>query len=234
MTTFNLADHVMDLRGKAYLPVAPRIVAFRIEHPDWSITTTPTVFADREFMVATIADADGRIVATAHKSVTTFAGGALEKAETGAIGRALSLCGYGTLQALDLDEGDEIAEAPVARPARKAPPPAAAPDGWSERVKAAAGDANALAKLWAEVIDEQNAFRRAYAQAAIGAAFADAITAKAGDGMADAARKRAVGLLAEMAVVLGDGAQPDKARAKLDAAAATIGKAHDALLAVAS
>ena len=38
-----------------------------------------------------------------------------EKAETGAIGRALAMLGFGTQHALsDLDEGDRIVDAPVA------------------------------------------------------------------------------------------------------------------------
>jgi hypothetical protein len=37
----------------------------------------------------------------------------IEKAETGAIGRVLALCGYGTLQAPEFDEQDRLADAPV-------------------------------------------------------------------------------------------------------------------------
>ena len=37
----------------------------------------------------------------------------IEKAETGAIGRALAMCGYGTLQAPEFDEQDRLADAPV-------------------------------------------------------------------------------------------------------------------------
>lgn len=114
--TINLADHMMSLKGKAYLPVAPRIVAFREEHPDWSIQTEPVEFRDTALCRAIVLDADGRIIATSFKTVTAFAGGSFEKAETGAIGRALSLCGYGTLAAMDHDEGDDIAEAPVTVP----------------------------------------------------------------------------------------------------------------------
>lgn len=38
-----------------------------------------------------------------------------EKAETGAIGRALAHCGYGTQFAPDLDEGERIVDAPQAK-----------------------------------------------------------------------------------------------------------------------
>ena len=37
----------------------------------------------------------------------------IEKAETGAVGRALAMCGYGTLQAPEFDEGERIADAPI-------------------------------------------------------------------------------------------------------------------------
>ena len=37
----------------------------------------------------------------------------IEKAETGAIGRALAMCGYGTLQAPGFDEQDRLADTPV-------------------------------------------------------------------------------------------------------------------------
>jgi hypothetical protein len=45
----------------------------------------------------------------------------LEKAETGAIGRALALCGYGTQFAPELEEAERIVDSPVAR-GSKAPP----------------------------------------------------------------------------------------------------------------
>lgn len=40
----------------------------------------------------------------------------MEKAETGSIGRALALAGYGTKFAIELDEGPRIVDAPVERP----------------------------------------------------------------------------------------------------------------------
>jgi hypothetical protein len=41
-------------------------------------------------------------------------GNVFEKDETGAVGRALAMCGYGTLQAPEFDEGDRLADAPLA------------------------------------------------------------------------------------------------------------------------
>ena len=67
-------------------------------------------------MKAVIKDATGRVIATAHKKETE-AGfpDYIEKAETGAIGRALAMCGYGTLQAPEFDESERLADAPLER-----------------------------------------------------------------------------------------------------------------------
>lgn len=162
----NLADHVIDLRGKAYLPVAPRIAYFRDQHDDWAIVTDVIIDDGAPRLVrATIIDADGRIRATAHKTVTAFEGGSVEKAETGAIGRALSLVGVGTLLALDMDEGEEIADAPQAKPAKgKADGPAPT--------------AAELAALDALGVDDLRAAYKA-AQSANRQRFADAIAERA-------------------------------------------------------
>src|SRR5690606_22880776 len=66
---------------------------------------------------AVIRDATGRIVATSHKAETVNGfPDFLEKAETGAVGRALALIGYGTQFCADeLDEGARIVDSPVDR-----------------------------------------------------------------------------------------------------------------------
>jgi hypothetical protein len=99
-----------------YLPVAARIAWFRREHPDWSIITKAVQRANKAVvMKAIIKDASGRIIATARKKETE-AGfpDYIEKAETGAVGRALAMCGYGTLQAPEFDEGERLADTPIA------------------------------------------------------------------------------------------------------------------------
>jgi len=98
-----------------YLPVAPRIAWFRREHPDWSIITEAVRSANKAVvMKATIKDSTGRIIATARKKETEIGfPDYIEKAETGAVGRALAMCGYGTLQAPEFDEGERLADAPV-------------------------------------------------------------------------------------------------------------------------
>jgi hypothetical protein len=39
----------------------------------------------------------------------------IEKIETGSVERELAMCGYGTLQAPEFDEGERLADSPVAR-----------------------------------------------------------------------------------------------------------------------
>ncbi|MEM2111893.1 MAG: hypothetical protein QXX08_08470 [Candidatus Bathyarchaeia archaeon] len=98
-----------------YLPVAARIMWFRREHPDWSIVTKTVQLANKGIvMKAIVKNAEGRIIATARKKETEIGfPDYIEKAETGAIGRALALCGYGTLQAPEFDEGERLADAPI-------------------------------------------------------------------------------------------------------------------------
>ena len=117
---FNPETRLITLKGGAlYLPVAWRLVWFREEHPDWSIETHP-LHLDIEGGVAvyqaTVRDAEGRVIATATK-VETRANFAdfVEKAETGAVGRALAMCGYGTQFAPELNEGERIVDAPQTR-----------------------------------------------------------------------------------------------------------------------
>lgn len=105
---------IMDIRGKPYLQVAHRIVWFREEHPDWSIETSIKVDGNSALGHAIISDPTGRTIATAHKS-ETIKGFAdfIEKAETGAIGRALALCGYGTQFAPELEEKERLVDSPI-------------------------------------------------------------------------------------------------------------------------
>jgi hypothetical protein len=134
---------LLNLKGKDYLEVKYRLVWFREEHPTWSIETQFLTIDERSACArAVVKDENGRIIATSHKQET--AGNFpdfMEKAETGAIGRALALIGYGTQFCADeLDEGDRIVDAPVAKRssygvALKAPRPGARPDALSSSGK---------------------------------------------------------------------------------------------------
>jgi hypothetical protein len=128
---FNPNDHLISLKGKSYLEVKYRLVWFRDENPDWGISTD-IVKLDMEakyaIVKATITDPTGRVLAqgTKMEDIKGF-GDFLEKAETGAIGRALGILGYGTQFAPEFDEvvpgveNPRIVDAPIEQPnARRA------------------------------------------------------------------------------------------------------------------
>jgi len=120
---FNPNDHLTDIKGKPYLPVQWRLVWFREEHPDWTIETQiSSQFENGAIMKAQIKDETGKVISQAHKMETKAGfGDYLEKAETGAIGRALGMTGYGTQFSPDLDEGDvRIVDAPISNTTSKA------------------------------------------------------------------------------------------------------------------
>jgi hypothetical protein len=98
-----------------YLPIAARIAWFGREHPYWSIITKVKKWGDKAVvMKAPIKDMLGTVIATTRKKETEIGfPDYIEKAETGAIGRALAMCGYGTLQAPEFDEQDRLADAPI-------------------------------------------------------------------------------------------------------------------------
>lgn len=94
--------------GRTYLPVSARLVWFREEHADWGIVTEPLeINHEKQYAVfrATIFNAEGKIMAvgTKKEDVKGF-GDYIEKSETGAVGRALAMCGYGTQFSPELDE----------------------------------------------------------------------------------------------------------------------------------
>lgn len=114
---FDVKKALIKIQGdRDYLPVAQRLVWFREEHPDWAIVTEPVIIdIEKGYSVfkATVLNADGKPVGSGTKMETArgfpdFA----EKAETGAIGRALAVCGYGTQFAPELEEGERIVDTP--------------------------------------------------------------------------------------------------------------------------
>jgi hypothetical protein len=127
---------------KDYLPVQWRLVWFRDQYPQGEITTEILhLDMDKEIEIevdkwndtikryekvkkvakgicvfkATIKDGKGGIATgTKQENAASFAD-YIEKAETGAIGRALAALGYGTQFTEDDGEGERLADAPVER-----------------------------------------------------------------------------------------------------------------------
>lgn len=125
-----------------YLDVKWRLVWYREQCPDGTIDTEELAYdLDREMSVevyvwnnekrrsekmiktapgyaryrAIVTDGKGgRATGTKSECAASFPDFG-EKAETGAIGRALAALGFGTQFAADLDEGDRIVDAPVER-----------------------------------------------------------------------------------------------------------------------
>ena len=117
--SFDPNAHLTDIKGKQYLEVKWRLVWFREEHPSdegWGIVTSEKEVTETSARFhAEITDPEGRVVATGTKTETKAGfGDFVEKAETGSIGRALALLGYGTQWCEELEEGERIVDAPVA------------------------------------------------------------------------------------------------------------------------
>lgn len=126
--SFDVQKHLMKLKDKDYLPVAARLIWYRDEHPDWSVITEIVELDDAHAVFrASVLNTDGRIIGTGTK-LETKGGFAdyVEKAETGAIGRALALCGYGTQFAPELEEGERIVDSPQEPKQAQAKPQGAA------------------------------------------------------------------------------------------------------------
>lgn len=146
---------LLNLRGREYLEVKYRIVWFREDHPDWAIETELLSVTDNSaYARALIKDEHGRTIATSHKFETQKGfPDFIEKAETGAIGRALALIGYGTQFCADeLDDGrggndfgsakgkssaKRPEAAPTAAPRTPSAAPASAPKAAPASAKAA-------------------------------------------------------------------------------------------------
>ena len=126
-----IGDMITVRGGGLYLPVRRRVGWMRgypEVHPTWTIDTYAEEVVRGTFKNgkveggyaryrANVFDESGRLISTGTK--TEYSERFLdfvEKAETGAIGRALAVAGYGTEAAVDLDEGldqERIADAPV-------------------------------------------------------------------------------------------------------------------------
>lgn len=132
---FNVKKHLIRVQGgREYLPVAYRLVWFREEHPDWGIDTRPVSLESEKGLAvfqASIYNSEGRLMSSGTKMETArnFAD-YVEKAETGAIGRALGVLGYGTQFAPEFDEHDRLVDTPLDRhPTPRADGTTSAPRG---------------------------------------------------------------------------------------------------------
>lgn len=104
-----------NIKGKPYLQVAHRLVWFREEHPEYSVTTD-IIHHDDDYSIvrAEVKSPDGFILQSGTKKEDKRGfPDHLEKAETGAVGRALGMLGFGTQFAPELDEGDRLADSPT-------------------------------------------------------------------------------------------------------------------------
>jgi hypothetical protein len=116
---------LLNLKGKDYLQVAHRLVWFREVYPLGRFDTECVEATDKYVLYkATISvpNERGEYVKLAdgvkREDYAHFSD-AHEKAQTGAIGRALAMIGFGTQFAPELDEGERLADSPIERP--KAP-----------------------------------------------------------------------------------------------------------------
>ncbi len=201
--SFNPSEHLTKLQDKDYLEVKWRLVWFREKYPHGRIETEELAYdLDREVSAegfawnaetrrkervlkkacgyaryrAIVEDGEGgRGVGTKSESAVNFPDFG-EKAETGAIGRALAALGFGTQFAPEMDEADRIVDSPVdrtpttpapaqpsperqqtaqpARPASATPTPINAPSRPATRQNAAVQKMVAQAKARAEAAGE--------------------------------------------------------------------------------
>ncbi len=108
--SFDPKKHLISLKGKDYLPVAARLVWLNDEAKRYSIQTRIVQLEETFGIVeatVSILDETGQTIKTAsamkredRQHFSDF----LEKSETGAIGRALGMLGYGTQFAPEFDE----------------------------------------------------------------------------------------------------------------------------------
>lgn len=151
---------LMNLKGKPYLQVAHRLVWFREDHPHAQISTEVielgTSHAVFKATVSLLNDKNNSwvTIATGTKKETeeNFAD-YIEKAETGAIGRALAISGYGTQFEPDLDEGDRLADAPIAIPKKEV----VSGKGVQRQSKSGKGDSSGISGDAPESIPAANA-----------------------------------------------------------------------------
>jgi hypothetical protein len=104
--SFNPNDHLMNLKGKQYLPVAARLLWLNLEAQRFTVETEFLSLDDTHAVArAVVTVGDKKATGTKREDKAHFAD-FIEKAETGAIGRALAILGFGTQFAPEFDETD--------------------------------------------------------------------------------------------------------------------------------
>ena len=107
---FDPRQHLINLKGKDYLPVAARLIWLNEEAERYTIHTNILKLEDTYAVVqatVTVSSDENVAVKTAtalKREDKTHFPDYLEKAETGAIGRALGMLGFGTQFAPEFDE----------------------------------------------------------------------------------------------------------------------------------
>lgn len=125
---------ITNLKGKEYLMVAYRLVWLTEEADRYDIETSLLQLTDTQAVartVLTIYDKEGkalkRVSGTKRETQKDFPD-FIEKAETGSLGRALAMAGFGTqFSVQDLDEGNRLADAPLENATKSTPVPSLSP-----------------------------------------------------------------------------------------------------------
>lgn len=110
---------LINLKGKEYLPVADRVMWFVEENVNYEITTEYQNLTEESVVAHTTVVLFGegnklikKVTGTKQEDKKGF-NDFIEKAQTGSLGRALAMLGYGTqFTADELDEGTRIVDAP--------------------------------------------------------------------------------------------------------------------------
>jgi hypothetical protein len=146
---------IVNIHGKQYQTVAYRVGKFREIHSFDLSLVTEIVSRDEECVVmkATIANMEGKVLATGHSEEYREASqinrtSALENAETSAIGRALAALGMG---GTEFASADEVANAITQQNAKRITPVSgsleALPPADQENARRVA---NSIVDLWGE------------------------------------------------------------------------------------
>ena len=117
-----MSDGIVNIRGKEYKTVALRVAEFRAKHPisdGWGIITEASEANEVIMVKASVLSPNGQVVATGHAEERRGSNNinktnAIENCETGAIGRALSACGFAGEEFASAEEMQRVEE-PVAQ-----------------------------------------------------------------------------------------------------------------------